>query len=363
VKKFIGKSILPAVLAVCITQLSWATPTLTGGSMSGSIAEYNAAQVRENNGLLTVPRGMVAYTANTAIPIGTHFNVSLPVGFQFTTEPTLTNSAATFTLLSDYGETAIFMVADAPVAVGSTIVLGGYRVKGATSLERITPAGAALPLTMQAMGIDPQPLPFGEFASDSGIVATVTGNSLTVDLGPPSNGKQFYAPPDTLTVQLGNAKITAETTDASGIPVMAPDGRPNALSPFDTATLEFPGFLFGGVSVFASNSSSCSAPTWPGQVTPTALIFPGLPINREVYLCVKASGAQLVELMGYPDGETTFGFQIGFLLTSNPSGDFLSSGNVGFSKTYGHVCYAIAPPSNNTCAPEFYKFFSPVTSE
>jgi len=375
VKKLIGTLILPAVLVVCIAQLSWATAEPTGGSMSGTIAEYNAAQVLESQGHLTVPSGMVAYTARyTAIPTGTTFIVSLPAGFEFTTLPTLTNSAATFTLLNMSGGTARFRVVGAPVAVGGTIVLGGYRVKGATVLEQISPPGAALPLTMQAIGIDPQPLPFSEFASDSGIVATVTGNSLTVDLAPPSYGRQFYAPPgpptagffyatqDTITVQLGSVTITPEATDASGIPVMAPDGTPNALAPYDIATLELPGYSFAGVSVYGSLYSNCLAPAWPGQVTATALIFPDLPINQQVFLCAKASGGQMVKLFGFPNTETTFGFETGFLLNPRPYTDFLSSGNVGFS-SFGQVCYAVAPPFNNTCAPEFYSFFSPGSPE
>jgi hypothetical protein len=56
VKKLIKALILPAMLVVCIAQASWAAPP-TGGSMSGTVAEYNAAQVHENNGLLTVPSG------------------------------------------------------------------------------------------------------------------------------------------------------------------------------------------------------------------------------------------------------------------------------------------------------------------
>jgi hypothetical protein len=202
-------------------------------------------------------------------------------------------------------------------------------------------------------------LSFKEFASDSGIVATVAGNSLTVDLGAPSNGKQFYGPPDTLTAQLGKVTITTETSDPNNIPVMAPDGNPNALSPKDTATLEFPGFLFGGVSVFASTNANCTSSTWKGSVTSTALIFPDLPVNKEVFLCVKASGTQLVKLMGYPDGETTFGFASAYLLNSHPDDDFASSGNVYFNPNVGNVCYAVSPPATSSlsCSPEFYNYF------
>ncbi|MGA2534548.1 MAG: hypothetical protein ABSF53_00930 [Terracidiphilus sp.] len=364
-KKLIKTLVLPATLVVCVAQQSWAVPPPTGGSMSGSVAEYNAAQVRDSHDLLTVPAGMVTYTANTAIPIGTDFNVSLPEGFEFTAGPTLTSTAATLTLLGHPGRTARFVVEGAEVAVGNTIVLGGYRVKAAKSLETITPSGNALPLTMQAIGIDPLPLPFNEFASDSGIAAAFAGNPLYVDLGPSSNGKEFFVPAtmstpamDTLTVQLASVTITAETVDATSVPVLAPDGNPNALSPSDTASLQLPGFLFGGLSVYASSSASCLVPKWKGKVTSGALTFQSLPINQEVFLCAKGSGTQMVKLLGYPNGETTFGFETAFLLNSHPDDDFLSAGNVGF-RTFTSVCYAVAPPLNNNCAPVFYQYFKP----
>lgn len=364
-KNFISALVLPATLVVCIAQQTWAAPPLTGGSLTGSVAEYNAAQVRDSHGLVTVPTGMVTYKANTAIPTGTFFNVSLPKGFEYTTEPTLTSTHATLTLVNvgDGGRTAKFIVAGEEVSVDDTIVLGGYRVKGAVALETITSPGNALPLYMQALGVDPQPLSFREFASDSGIVATVAGNNLTVDLGASSGGKKFYGPPDTLTVQLGSVTIAAEANDLSGIPVMAPDGSPNAISSKDIATLEFPGFSFSGISVFGSTHSNCSTSTWKGSVTSSLLIFPSLPVNKEVFLCVKASGTQLVKLMGYPDSETTFGFGTGYLLNSHPDDDFLTSGNVAFNPTTGHVCYAAAPPANMTCAPEFYNYFVAAKAE
>jgi hypothetical protein len=357
VKNLISALVLPAMLVVCIAQQTWAAPPLTGGSLSGSVAEYNAAQVRDSHGLLTVPTGMVTYKANTAIPTGTIFNVSLPKGFEYTTEPTLTSTNATMTLVSvdDGGRTARFTVTGEEVSVGDTIVLGGYRVTGALALETITPPGNGLPLYMQALGIDPQPLLFKEFASDSGIVATFAGNNLTVDLGASSSGKKFYGPPDTNTVQLGNVTISAESTDALGIDVMAPDGSPNAISSKDIATLELPGISFSGISVFGSTNSNCSTSTWKGSVTSNLLIFPNLPVNQEVFLCVKAGGTQLIKLMGYPNAETTFGFATGYLLNSHPDDDFVTSGNVAF-QAVGNVCYAIAPPADTTCAPEFYNF-------
>ena len=361
-KTIIQTLLLPATLAACIAQPSWADTPPTGGTISGSVAVYNAAQVRDNHGMITVPAGKVTYTAKySALPVGTIFNVSLPTEFEFTTDPSLTtqNGTMTFVSIGNSGKTAKFVVTGEEVQVGDTIVLSGYRVKGATALETIVPAGSGPILYMQAVGIDLQPLAFHEFASDGGLVATFNGNSLIVDMSSPSDGKKFYlrpvAPsntqlPDALTVQLGSVTITAETG------VMAPNGDPNAVSSKDTATVQLPGFMFSGLTVFGSTSASCSAVTYKGSLTSTVLSFPNLPINKKVYLCVKGSGTQLVKLMGYPDTETTFGFQTGYLVNSHPDDDYLTSGNVGF-QTSAQVCYALAPPTNLTCLPEFYNYF------
>lgn len=354
--KLIRTLTISAMMVVCIAQPGWAA---TGGTMKGSIAEYNAGQVRIVHGMLTVPAKMVTYTANTAIPANTNFTVTLPQGFEFTTEPTLSSSEATLTLVKYEGGTAQFIVSSGTIAVSGTIVLGGYNLKGATALEEIIPAGAALPLTMQAVGIDPNPLPFKEFASDSGIQATVTGNTntLDVDLGSLGKGAKFFIPPSTFstTAQLASIMITAETKDLAGNAVLSPDGNTNTLKSAETVTVELPGVLFGGVNVFASTSSTCSVSSWKGFVIQNALYFPNLPFNRSVYLCVKASGSLPIKLIGYPSGENTLGFSTGLLLRNLLEGDFLSSGNVQFSPAV-NICYTVGAPSNLTCAPEFYKF-------
>jgi len=356
------------MLVVCIAQQSWAGSPPSGGSMSGNVAVYNAALVTASNGVLTVPSGGVTYTANTAVPAGTRLNVMLPKGFEFTTVPTLTNSAATFSLLnSDQilntgAGTALFVVAGADVPAASTIVLGGYSVKGATALGTLTPIGAALPVSMQAMGIDETPVHFGEFASESGMLATFTGNSLVIDLGNANGsggGKKFYASPDTLTAVLGTVEMTSETSVfGSSVPLLAPDGTPNSLNPSDTVTFQLPGYNFAGITVYGSSAANCSVMTYKGTVTPNLLAFANLPLGQPVYLCVQAKGNQLIKLFGYPDGETTFGFSIGYLINSNSATDYISSGNVAIPTTAAHVCYANAPPADMSCAPIFYKYFT-----
>lgn len=358
VKKLTTTPFLLAALALGIPASSWAT-TPTGGSMSGSVAEYNAALVKLSHGDLTVPANMVTYTANTAIPVGSYFYVTLPKGFEFTSAPSLTSTSATMSLISTSGRTAEFVVTGVQVSVNDKIVLGGYRVKGATALETIIPAGDGLPVTMQAIGVDPQPLAYAEFSSDSGIQASMNGNTVTIDTGAPSNSKMFYGPPDTTIAVLGNVMINVETKDMAGIPIMQPDGSPNALTSTDTATFQLPGVAFGGVSVYGSTSATCSSMNWKGKVTSNTLNFQSLPINQEVYLCAKATGSSTIKLIGYPNQETTLGFNTGFVLNTHPDDDFLSSGNVSSG---GTVCYA-GPPTYTACQPEFYSYFKIAGSE
>src|SRR5271165_6163790 len=61
------------LMAACV---SWADPPPT-------IADYNAADVRNASGVLTVPAMIGVYTATSTIPIGASFIVTLASGFTF----------------------------------------------------------------------------------------------------------------------------------------------------------------------------------------------------------------------------------------------------------------------------------------
>jgi hypothetical protein len=368
VKKLIKALVLPAMLVVCIAQLSWAVTPSAGGSLSGSVAEYNAAQLIENHGLLTVPAGKVAYTAGTAIPVGTHFVVSLPAGMQFTTPtlPSLSSSAATFTLLSSNGSTAAFQVATSSIVASSTIVLGTYSVKNANALETVTSVASALPLSMQAIGIDPNPLTFPEFASDSGVQAVFVGAIQFIDLSRPSNGSKFGTGTDDSPLAVISAiAISPEIVDFanSTTPVLSPSGQPNNLNSNDTATVEIPGALFGNITAFSSYVSSCTTTLTQGTVTPNALIFPNIPLNREIFFCVQATGSQMIKMLGYPDA-SYFGAGPSLvaprLLPSRFEDDFLPSTNVN-NEFPGLMCYSYFASGGygENCVDEYFNLLAP----
>lgn len=355
---------ISAILLTCVAPECWASQL--GGSLSGTVAEYNAAQVRENQGMVTVPAGMVTYTANTALPVGTCFDITLPRGFDFaaSTLPSLSNSAATFTLLSYGGGRARFVVATAEVPASSTIVLGSYAVHGAGALGTIIPVASALPLTMQAIGIDPQPLPFPEFASDSGIQAVFVGAIQFIDLNAPSNGTEFGTGNDSPTGVLSAIEITSERNDyASGsVPLLSPDGSPNTLAPDDTATVEFPGVLYQGLTVFSSTTSSCTTIFAKGTVTPHALIFPGIPVNnQEIFFCATSTGKGQMDLLGYPTEGEYFvatgnpGFNTFEVLPAHSGDDFSPSTNVNIEYP-GLMCYSYG---NTNCTNQYFKALDP----
>lgn len=329
---------LLTILGVCVPA-SWA------GTMSGQVVDYNAAKVNLANGVLVVPAGKAVYTATATIPIGSSFTVTLPSGFQFATAPSLTSSAATFTLAGGGigSRSATFTVATSNVSATQTITLGTYTVSGATALETITPIASALPLTMQAIGVDASPVPFKEFASDSGINAVFVGAIQFIDLRPPSNGSEFYGSPDTLTAVLSAIAISAETVDFASqtVPILGADGLTNTLAPGDTATVVIPGTYAGLASVFMSTTSDCLHPVSTGTVGNRALTIPNVPFNVEEFFCVTGSGV-LMELLGAGPGggyvgPNTTGFT-SVLLNPGSNTDYLASANVNIEYP-GDICY------------------------
>jgi len=330
--------VLSAIFVVCVPA-SWA------GTMSGQVADYNAAKVRLANGVLVVPAGEAIYTVTSTIPIGSSFIVTLPSGFQFATAPTLTSSAATFTLTSGGigSQSASFTVATSNVLATQTITLGTYTVNGATALETITPIASALPLTMQAIGIDPSPVPFREFASDSGIMAVFVAAIQFIDLTLPSNETEFLGSPDTRTAVISAIAISREIVDfaTSTVPILGANGLLNTLTPSDTATVVFPGSYGGLASVFVSTTSNCLSPISTGTASSGALSFPNVPLGVEEFFCVTGSGAPIELLPPGPGGgfvSTPYGFTT-VMLNPGSSTDFLAtSANVNIEYP-GDICY------------------------
>jgi hypothetical protein len=344
--KLVRAVVLSAILLVCVSAL-WAGP-------SGQVADYNAAKVRLANGVLVVPAGQAIYTANATISIGSSFTVTLPTGFLFATAPTLTSAAATFTLASGgIGfQSATFTVATANVTAGQTITLGTYTVSGATALETITPLASALPLTMQAIGVDPSPVSFPAFASDSGVTAVFVGAIQFINLQPPSNGTEFNgSAPFSLTAVISAIAISPELVDfaTSTVPILGANGLLNTLTASDTATVTLPGMYGNLASVFASTTSDCLHPISTGTVSFRALTIPNVPINAEEFFCVTGNGSP-IELLGPgPGGFSAIG--TGFTvvdLSAGSSTDFLASTNVNIEFP-GLICYTNSGPGFGSC--------------
>jgi len=357
VKKHLNTLVMPAMLAVCIAQQSWAAPPPTGGSMSGSVVEYNAAQLKNNSDMLTVPPNMVTYTANTTIAAGAIVMVHLPVHFQFTTQqvPSLSSAGSTFELVHMAGNSASFVVVTSAIVAGSTIQLGGYTVSGAARLESIVPVASALPVTFQVIGVDPQPLPFPEFASDTGVHAIFVGAIQFIDLGSPSRGSRFGTgrSEDTRTDVISAIAISPEIVDFTNMstPVLTPTGQPNTLDSYESATVLIPGISFANITAFSALDSSCKQMVAPGNVTPTALVFPSIPLNREIFFCVSATGNNLITMNMYPSGFNTIQ-----VLPGHPYDDFLASTNVEIEFP-GFFCYSYGTVGG--CMNEYFNLLEP----
>lgn len=360
-KKLIKTLSVPAMLAFCMAQPSGAFAQ--GGSISGSVAEYNAGQIIDNHDVISVPGGKITYTANTAIPATTQINVSLPAGMEFAPPslPSLSSSAATFSLVNIAGSTATFNVVTSTIVASNTIVLGGYTVKDANALETLTPVKSALPVTMQVLGIDAQPLSFPEFASDSGIEAVFVGAIQFLDLSPPSNGSKFYGSPDSPTAVISAIAISPEVVDFvnSSTPVLSPNGQPNTLVSYDTVNVVLPGVLYENIKAFSSTNSSCTPTLEEGSVASNALTFKNVPLNQEIFFCVQATGNKIVKLLGFPSNfyGVGSGWRTVELTPSHPWDDYLSTSNVNIEFP-GNNCYTYLGEFG-ACIDEYFNFLAP----
>ncbi|MGA2599247.1 MAG: hypothetical protein ABSH09_19920 [Bryobacteraceae bacterium] len=316
------------------TAVGWDGPVSGPGTISGNVADYNAADVRLANGVLTVPANVAVYTAHSTIAIGSSFIVTLPSGFTFGSPSLGTSGTATFNLTSGgNGErSATFTVATANVTSGQTIFLNSFTVQGATALETVTPVADALPITMQALGVDLTPLSFPAFASAQGATAVFVGAIQFIDINPPSNATKFFGSPDTLTAVISAAAVQAQTVDAvnNRVPVLGSNGLTNTISSADKATFTIAGNFRGVALPFASTTSDCLNPIGNGSASLTSITIPNVPVDREIFFCVTGSG----DVLGNePNGFAT--------VTVGPgsSTDFLSA---PVTIEYpGQICYAM----------------------
>ncbi len=293
------------------SRLRSARPTRTA-----NVADYNAAKVATANGVLTVPSGLVTYTADSAaVPSGSVVTLTLPTGFTFTTAPTLSDSGTTVFSLTGGGigsRSAQFTASTADLAIGQSFSLGGFSLAGATALATLTPVASALPVTVQVAGVDATPLSVGAFASEPGAQGVSVGAIQFIDLTPPVLGTKFGTDPttDSVTAVLAAYAISPElAVPISGQPVLNPDGTQNSILPTDTITFTMGGRWPVTSTVFTDLTSNCTSPLAFGTVTATSLSFPNGPINREVFICITVDGVS--QIPTNPNGYAPFAFQPG----------------------------------------------------
>jgi hypothetical protein len=322
------------------TGVSWA------GTISGNVADYNAADVRNASGVLTVPAMVAVYTATSTITTGSSFIVTLPSGFTFGSTPSLGSSGtSTFTLVSggsQSSQSATFTVGTANLLSGQTAFLQGFTVHGATALATLTPVANALPITMQAVSTDVSPLSFPAFASAQGATAITVGAIQFIDENAPSNATEFLGTPDTLTAVIAAIAIQPQTVDptVNSVPILGSTGLLNTLSNSDTATVTIPGNFRGIARAFASTTSDCMSPIAgsSGPVSLGSITIPNVPINREEFFCLTGSGAVLGS---NPNGFATM------TVTPGTSADFLSAPVT--NEFPGDICYS----NGKGCDPNF----------
>jgi len=317
------------VLGLMAAGVSWA------GTIVGHVADYNAADVRNASGVLTVPANVAVYTATATLTIGSNFTVTLPSGFTFGSTPALgTSGTATFALVSGGGMTsqsATFAVSTANVLSGQTISLQSFTVHGAIALATLTPLASALQITMQALGTDASPLSAPAFASSQGATAIFVGAIQFIDERPPSNATEFLSSPDTLLAVFSATAVSAQTTDTTfTVPILGSNGLINTISNLDTATFTFGGNFRGIARAFSSTTSDCRSPIAgsTGAASLGSVTIPNVPVNREVFFCLLGSGAVL--------GSNLNGFT-NVTVTPGTSSDFKSAPVT--NEFPGEICY------------------------
>ncbi len=272
-------------------------------TLSVNIADYNAAQVALAKDKLTVPANFATYaiTDPSVLAIGDTLTFTLPEGFTFTNDPTVTNTGtSTFTLTGGGAgmQSAMFTVSDADLVAGQSVSLDQFSISGAGALETLTPVADALQLTVQAQSDDSTAYSAPAFASEPGISTIMVGAIQFVDTAAPSFGRRFQGGggSDPLTVVIDAVAIQTQTSDAAthSVPVLSANGQTNSLNPNDTASVTFGGLWTGYSSAFSSFTSDCAAAHSSGTVTPTSFTLEFVPLNKEDFGCIVADGVTLL---------------------------------------------------------------------
>jgi hypothetical protein len=113
------------------------------------------------------------------------------------------------------------------------------------------------------------------------------------------------------------------------VPVLSPDGLPNALSTTDTMTVTIAGQFNGIKAAYASGNPNCPTVDFPGSVTDTLITIPDIPVGApgggQEFLCVEAAGTALI-------GQDPQGLQP--VIAPGTSTDFLGADLIVAAKGY-----------------------------
>jgi hypothetical protein len=273
-----------AASAVALSAALASGSALAAGTVSTDVvANYNAAAVAASNGIITVPwtggPPHIVYTVTSgSLEINSRFTVTLPAGFTFQSQLSVTTSSP-LTQLTQNGDIgsnqAVFTVTGpgpnpAPLGVGGTITLNTVSIEGPTTALG-TPTTTPLQITVQATNNalvtnnDATPIPANAFTSDAGVTAAFFGggNPTLIDLESTPPGTAFL-PADTTTADIGTVTLTSSgSLSAAGLPVVFSTG--------DTATLSLSGF-FNGIA-------SATAGSVTGTISGNTITFTDVPFT------------------------------------------------------------------------------------
>jgi hypothetical protein len=319
-----------AASAVALSAALASGSALAHGTLTVVSANYNAALVAANNGVITVPWGGQAsatYAVTTgSLEVNSRFTVTLPAGFTFASAPSLTTTSPTTTALTGGGigsQTATFTIGTAPLT--GTAALNTVSVQGATALETVNTTGLAITAQSTNNALvtnnDTNPVPGSApaFTSDGGFnpaATSFTGGGALIDLTSPSLGAKFVGGLTTATIGTFNL-VPTNSLDASGVP--------HSLATTDTVTLSITGFFNGITEASATGVAAPGVPPVGGTIT-----LPGVSITSDPVV-VTAGGAKL--LQQNPNGSFTATFTPSATSTdllggsfTNPTGGLVYTG-------------------------------------
>ncbi len=323
------KHLVVGLGALALTAAMIDRNAFANGTFTVTLADYNSAQVAENNYVVTVPEGSTippstgtyyqaryTLTNGTQLEAGSLLTVTLPTGFTFATKPQL-YYATTETNPHSGGvgsQTVTFQIATA-ITTGSLYLYPPFDMHTPTGFA--SPFGGnTFPLSIQATGNaapannDPSPLSQPAFTHAVGSLPdTITPGSGQITLANPYFGDQFVASGNTIADSgfVATFAINTETNDPfnSNAVVLSPAGTLNALEPGDTTDITVEGDFKGIGLAYADTTtgvlckSAIPGSAVTGTVTDSSISFSGILINTPVQICIIPFGVMWASNLPY----------------------------------------------------------------